>query len=194
MKRAKEHGIYVSLTLWNDNAVKKDDWWKANSYNAKNGGPAKSKNDLYGTSDGDSFKAMKERYLKIVNRYENNRALMMWDLVNDSAKTSAWKKQMYDAVRSADADNHIISFQYTPVRIPVAKWIRDPCGFTTTTQRGTTQRRCPRSWTSGFAKRLSMATRCMSARAAGSFQRFGCQARARFLAPLVGATGQRCCG
>lgn len=61
---------------------------------------------------------MKNRYSVFVNRWMNERSIMMWDLVNDSRKTAGWKSEMYAYVRNLDINDHIITFQYNTGRNP----------------------------------------------------------------------------
>ena len=114
INKAQERGIYLAIAFWDENGVKKDKWWKKdNAYNraVSSSGTATDRKDLYGTSDADTFAAMKNRYKTFVKRWQDKRSIMMWDLVNDSRKDEAWRRSMYNYVRSLDAKNHLITYQ-----------------------------------------------------------------------------------
>jgi hypothetical protein len=118
LDKCGEYGVYVSLCLWNDNTLRFDVDYGWN--NARMGynkaidslGTTDDPEDLKGIQHEPSWNAVLNRYTVFVNRWNHHKSLMMWDLVNDSKKTDAWKEAMYVHVRSLDPDNHIISFQY----------------------------------------------------------------------------------
>lgn len=121
IKRSEELGIYISLCLFDENGVKNDYAWGLHPYNTAMGGPAEIQSDMYDTTDTDTWNALKSRYGNIVNRYENYRSIMMWDLINDTEKTSDWKTGMYDFVRNEDINNHIITMQYNTWIVPIGE-------------------------------------------------------------------------
>ena len=118
LNKCEEYEVYVSLCLWNDNTLRFDVGYGWN--NARMGynkaidslGTTFDPEDLKGVDHKPSWNAVLNRYTVFVNRWNHHKSLMMWDLVNDSKKTTEWKEQMYDHVRSLDPNNHIIGFQY----------------------------------------------------------------------------------
>jgi hypothetical protein len=118
LEKCEAYGIYVSLCLWNDNTLRYDVGYGWN--NARMGynkaidslGTTFDPEDLKGTDHEPSWNAVLNRYAVFVNRWNHYKSLMMWDLVNDSKKTSEWKEKMYVHVRSLDPNQHIIGFQY----------------------------------------------------------------------------------
>ena len=114
----EKYGVYVSLCLWNDNTLRFDVGYGWN--NARMGynkaidslGTTNDPEDLKGIEHKPSWDAVLNRYTVFVNRWSHYKSLMMWDLVNDSKKTDAWKEAMYNHVRSLDPNKHIITFQY----------------------------------------------------------------------------------
>ncbi|MBK8504265.1 MAG: hypothetical protein IPL46_19900 [Saprospiraceae bacterium] len=119
IKRSYENGIYLSVCFWNENSLKSDngDWgWNGSQqiYNLANNpmGTTNNADDLKDVNHTATWKAMKERYVYFVNRWKNEPSIGMWDIVNDSKKSEAWKAQMFDFVRMTDDNQHIITFQY----------------------------------------------------------------------------------
>jgi hypothetical protein len=119
VRRSAEYGIYLSICFWNENSLRggNGEWgWDGQQqiYNLANSssGTTNNADDLKDVTHAASFRATKERYTYFVNRWKNEPAVMMWDLVNDSKKSETWKSQMYDLVRKIDEHRHIITFQY----------------------------------------------------------------------------------
>lgn len=122
INRAEELGIYISLCFFDENGVINEGVWKNyHPYNSVRGGPAQQQSDMYDTTHTASWNAIKNRYKFIVDRYENKRSIMMWDIINDTHKTPAWKNGMYDFVRNEDANDHIITLQYNTWIVPVGE-------------------------------------------------------------------------
>lgn len=118
LEKCEDYGVYVSLCLWNDNTLRYDVGYGWNNprmgYNKDidSLGTTYDPDDLKGTDHKPSWNAVLSRYSVFVKRWNHYKSLMMWDLVNDSKKTSEWKEEMYEHVRNLDPNGHIIGFQY----------------------------------------------------------------------------------
>ncbi len=115
----KKYGVYLNVCFWNDNCIlpQKGNWgWngKEQIYNSENSplGTTTNADDLKDTLHTPSWNAMKNRYKYLVERWKNESVVIMWDLVNDSKKSNAWKQGMYNFVRETDGSGRIITFQY----------------------------------------------------------------------------------
>lgn len=124
IRKCGENNIYLSLCFWDENTLRSG-WssgWDSgkNVYNIRTDsmGTTSDADDLKGVEHQPSWTAIKNRYEVFVKRWMNENSVMMWDLVNDSHKTPAWKSEMYDYVRQLDANDHIITFQYNTGRNP----------------------------------------------------------------------------
>jgi hypothetical protein len=119
VQSCKKHGIYLNISFWNENCIQpqKGNWgWNGSQqiYNKDNSksGTTTNADDLKDTLHGPSWNAMKNRYATFVERWKNEPAVIMWDLVNDCKKSEAWKTGMYNYVRKIDGSDRIITFQY----------------------------------------------------------------------------------
>jgi len=115
----KRHGVYLNISFWNENCIRSQegDWgWNGSRqiYNKDNSslGTTTNADDLKDTLHGSSWNAMKNRYAFFVERWNDESVIIMWDLVNDSKKSDAWKTGMFNFVRETDGSNRIITFQY----------------------------------------------------------------------------------
>jgi len=125
INRCEKYGIYLVVCFWNDNCVRSQDgeWgWDGSQqiYNKANSdqGTTTDANDLKGVTHLPSWNAMKNRFKYFVDRWKDESIIIMWDLVNDSKKTEAWKTQMYDFVREIDEMGRIVTFQYNTGKDP----------------------------------------------------------------------------
>ena len=114
-----KYGIHLNISFWNENCIReqKGDWgWngKDQIYNLEHSasGTTTNADDMRDTLHTPSWNAMKNRYRYFVERWKDKPIIIMWDLANDSKKTDAWKKGMYDYVRKLDDKGRIITFQY----------------------------------------------------------------------------------
>ena len=121
----EKYGVYLNACFWNENCLRDQngEWgWNGSeqTYNKDNSilGTTSNPDDLKDTLHGPSWNAMKNRYAFFVERWKDERAIIMWDLVNDGRKTEAWKKGMYDFVREKDGSDRIITFQYNTGKDP----------------------------------------------------------------------------
>ena len=119
VKSCKKYGVYLNICFWNENCIKpqEGEWgWNGSEqiYNKENSslGTTTNADDLKDTLHGPSWDAMKNRYGFFVDRWEKEPAIIMWDLVNDSKKSDAWKTGMYNYVIEKDELDRIITFQY----------------------------------------------------------------------------------
>lgn len=115
----KRYGVYLNISFWNENCIRpqEGDWgWNGSQqiYNKDNTitGTTTNADDLKDTLHGPSWNAMKNRYSFFVKRWKDEPIIIMWDLVNDSKKSEAWKAGMYNFVRETDGSDRIITFQY----------------------------------------------------------------------------------
>jgi len=125
IKSGEKYGIYLNVCFWNDNCIREQDgkWgWNGSEqiYNREHSdfGTTTNANDLKDTAHTASWEAMKNRYAYFVDRWKNESSIIMWDLVNDSKKTEAWKTGMYDYIRELDGLDRIITFQYNTSKDP----------------------------------------------------------------------------
>jgi hypothetical protein len=119
VKSCEKYGVFLNICFWNENCIRpqEGDWgWNGSRqiYNRDNnpGGTTTNADDLKDTLHGASWNAMKNRYAYFVDRWQKEPAIIMWDLVNDSKKSEAWKTTMYNFVREKDEMDRIITFQY----------------------------------------------------------------------------------
>ena len=115
----KKYGVYLNISFWNENCIRSQEgqWgWNGSQqiYNKDNNihGTTTNADDLKDTLHGPSWNAMKIRYAFFVERWKKESIIIMWDLVNDSKKSDAWKAGMYNFVRETDGSDRIITFQY----------------------------------------------------------------------------------
>jgi hypothetical protein len=115
----KKYGVYLNICFWNENCIGTQDgnWgWNGSRqiYNKdhSNLGTTTNADDLKDTLHEPSWNAMKNRYAFFVERWKKESIIIMWDLVNDSKKSEAWKTGMYNYVRESDGSDRIITFQY----------------------------------------------------------------------------------
>ncbi len=115
----EKYGVYLNICFWNENCLRSQDgeWgWNGSEqiYNKANSdlGTTTDAEDLKDILHEPSWNAMKNRYAYFVDRWKNEPAIIMWDLVNDCKKTEAWKSNMYDFVKKRDGLGHIVTFQY----------------------------------------------------------------------------------
>jgi len=115
----EKYGVYLNICFWNENCLRSQDgeWGWNGSEQIYN----KAHSDLGTTTDPDDLKdirhepswnAMKNRYAYYLDRWKNEPAIIMWDLVNDCKKTESWKSNMYQFVKERDGLDHIVTFQY----------------------------------------------------------------------------------
>jgi hypothetical protein len=115
----KKYGIYLNVCFWNENCIRNQngDWgWNGSGqiYNREHSslGTTTDADDLRDTLQADSWNAMKKRYAYFVKRWKDEPVIIMWDLVNDSKKSDAWKEGMYDYVKKLDGTGRLVTFQY----------------------------------------------------------------------------------
>ena len=115
----EKYGVYLNICFWNENCLRSQEgeWgWNGSEqiYNKANSdlGTTTDAEDLKDIQHEPSWNAMKNRYAHFVDRWKNEQAIIMWDLVNDCKKTEVWKSNMYDFVKERDGLGHIITFQY----------------------------------------------------------------------------------
>ncbi|MFO7947983.1 MAG: DUF5060 domain-containing protein, partial [Armatimonadota bacterium] len=118
MDLAREHDIYIELTLNSHGQLRRDKFdaeWEYNPYSVKNGGFVAS--PAMFMSSQRATEMMKQRLRYIVARWGYSPMLMSWDLVNevdlsegyDRAEAAAWHKEMAEYIREIDIHDHVIT-------------------------------------------------------------------------------------
>ena len=125
IRSCEKYGIYLVICFWNDNCIREQDgeWgWNGSQqiYNKDNHpqGTTTDANDLKDVAHKPSWDAMQNRFRHFVERWKDEPIIIIWDLVNDSKKTEAWKTQMYEFVKEIDETGRIITFQYNTGKDP----------------------------------------------------------------------------
>jgi len=94
--------------------LRREQWWKAFTYNAANGGPVTSPADFFVNPQADEFFRQRLRY--IVARWSYSPAVFSWQFWNEVSAcndfqvkpAAAWHERMARYLRSIDPYHHII--------------------------------------------------------------------------------------
>jgi hypothetical protein len=134
LRYAEEKGIYIMLTIDYHGLFKSeiDRWasnaeWRANPYNAANGGPCQTQEDFF--TNAEARKLYKNRLRYMVARWGYSTHLAVWEFWNEidnvmewqnvSAEAiTAWHREMADYLKRIDPYEHLVSTSVTYRDIP----------------------------------------------------------------------------
>ncbi len=120
---AKRHGVQVMLCLgtygeFNDGGFFNEGQWRANPYNATNGGPCLKPEDFWTHTDARKLYRQRLRYLAA--RYGHRLNLHSWELWNEAKPPAAWVAEMARYMKGtgefsgkgADPYRHLVTTTY----------------------------------------------------------------------------------